>query len=538
MKTYTSFRVLLILLFWGLVHSMCLQAQMIEFTYGPEKSFKGAFKVDADFIVTGNIGTMFNVKDALNINLQGSKTARVRFAFSTKNINLNKRYTIVLRTACYQSGAMEIKPLEQKEIVLTSRVANSERLYFDVVKNGSGQLIIGYDITKEGEEANKCSHKLVIPYKISGIPELEKEACQRALSAFNTNKMTGVPQLKAVLLTYPNPPCRNEIEDILTQYASYEKAKSLELSNCEAAKKVCADYMKKYRVGGKFTTEIILINNCKPVVKPPKPTSNTGSIVEPVSLESKDWKVIQASKNPQDFASFIEKYPGGKFTEQASAILARLSPIQVQEDRISDSRRSFKLQNASRPRIKNMSLISGLKIDASNLSTGNQFDLTLEQPGEYAVRIIDAMGKDTTIRISSAFDGSMAALPDGSGYFLKISGGRRPYVVLLEDLETNKQNTFRGSINTDTLTITLAELNKRDIKGQFSVKVKGNESPVLLELGSIVNKAPRFNPVNTILWLVGALILLCGIYFVIVILRNRKRSIRKKMNTIYDHVNY
>jgi hypothetical protein len=537
MKACFPYRILLMLFFFGLLHTTHLQAQMIRFSYGPGNSFHGAFKVDADYVVGDNTGELFNINEALNIKSHGANKARVRFAFTNKGIDLNRRYKIVLRTACYASGTMEIKPLQQKEIELRSNGTTSERLEFEVTKNGTGELVIGYDVTKDGEETNKCSHEIIIPYKISGIPELEKEACQRALSAFNTNKMYGVPQLEAVLKTYSNPPCKDEIDDILAQYNLYKKAKNLETSDCEEAKRVCAAYMAKYRVGGKFTTEMILINNCRPIKKT-KPINTSTTTVDPVSLELKDWKAIQASKNPQDFIAYIEKYPGGKFTEQASTILARLSPIEVQETRVSDSQRSFKLQNADKPRIKNMSLTNGLNIDASNLATSNQFDVTLDQPGEYAVRIIDAMGKDTTIRISSAFDASMTALPDGSGYFIKIGGGQRPYVVLLEDLNTNKQNIFRGSINTDTTTITMAELNKRKMKGQFSVKVKGTGATALLELGSITNKPPRLDPVNTILSLVGALILLLGVYFVLVVLRNRKRSRRKKTNTIYDHVNY
>jgi hypothetical protein len=178
-----------------------------------------------------------------------------------------------------------------------------------------------------------------------------------------------------------------------------------------------------------------------------------------------------------------------------------------------------------------MSATYGLTVDASALATENKIKVTLKA-GDYQLRIVDELGKDTIIRISNVFSAVMSPVNDGQGYFIKISGGRSPYTLELEDLETGQVIPFRSDLRSDTTTIGRVELSQKKLHKQYRVRLGSSGATEPLDLGVIDNTPNDKGAASIVVFLSGMLVLTLILYLFVVVVR--KRRMRKNTADIYN----
>lgn len=506
--------------------------QSEDFTYGNNNNKKGRFLYVIEKKCDNEQGQRMPT-GLVDLTICPAGATTLRVAFTSANIKLDDDYKLVLRPDCF-GGTEELKLSGTTGLTLKKRGHNegpiTGNFVYQVQKNGPGELKIGYIIIKKDEDANQaCVHYLTIPYSISGMTDPLLETCNNALQAFRANKLPAIPQLQAIAKNNPNAPCSDEIAPILADYAKYEQIALAAATpmNCAKMKTLAA----QYPANGHFKAEVdALLKKCT-VAPPPPPEPG-----DPPDLTA--WNQIKNSANCRDFEQFAADYPTSQYAPEAMRLFRKCSNIIVQEKRIGNFERHFTLENVTRPHYKDLSLDYGLDIRAEALLTSNEFTAVLEAPGEYLVRIRDAMDKDTLLRINSSFSASVAMLPDSSGYFVKINGENPPYQVTLEDLATGENVTLRNALKNaqDTALILFGELSGRKLTGQYIVKVKGAQSPATIEAG-ILHGPPKDSGFTRIILLLLGLLFACGVIYLVFFLIGRKKRRNKPIYTNYDAAN-
>jgi hypothetical protein len=280
------------------------------------------------------------------------------------------------------------------------------------------------------------------------------------------------------------------------------------------------------------------------VTKPSAETTRTEPKKETqaVSAEEKAFRQIETSTDSSELRAFITnwsaKNPESPFVKQAKTLLSKLYPIQYDEKVLTDGRRVYRLLNVEQPRIKNMSLQSGLKINTANLLTSNSFEVELERSGEFAVLVKDASGKQATIKITDYFDASLTAIPGNNSWLLRIGGGRRPFRVYLKNVANPKDiKIWEGKLDSDTLTITQDALKARRYNQVYQVVVKSSDIPSKeAEAGTIEHAYEEGGTglLDTIMFLLLLFVGLSAVYGLYLVLSYQKEKRRKA--TIYDRI--
>ena len=152
-----------------------------EFKYG-DKQKTAVLKYAADYAINGeDQGMLIDNLTPLALNLSGARTAKLRLKFTNKDLNICNHCRLIIRTDCHSAGTAQIKPAAVQSITLEeSNKAITGRLDFDLVKNGSGQLTIGFEVREKGETQFLCDQQFVISYTVKGLPEPDREACEAA----------------------------------------------------------------------------------------------------------------------------------------------------------------------------------------------------------------------------------------------------------------------------------------------------------------------------------------------------------------------
>lgn len=544
MKPRIPIRILLVgLLLTGLGVVSYAQSFEFEFKYGGPNKYRGEIKYDVAYS-RGDNPELIPLKpnDKGKIDLQGAAKGSLVFTFFPKKLGWywgyqKKDYTLLIQPGCTAPpGALSV--IRNQNIAITSADESSVRLEYRIRENGTGELKIGACATKTLDSI-ACDNYLRFPFSISGLVDQAKQACEDALAAFAANKTGGIGQVKTVKFEHPDAPCLSDLNDIIAQHDLWEKANRA--PTCDDAKKLCKTYLEKYGNAGLFSTEINTINNCKPTPRPVTPSgTNTPKPAKiDKSAEEKEFARIRTSTNKDSIQAFIDvwndKNPGSDFVQQARALLAGLLPIEYEEKILPDGRHQFRLLHVDKPRIKNLSLLGDMDINTDRLLTENIFTVTIGT-GEYSVFVKDASGKQATIKITNEFGAGITSVPAAEAWLLRVNGGKKPYVVHLVDIANpNDVKIWKGRLNSDTLLITLAELQERGLDKSYRVLVKNNErSARPAEAGVVEGRSTDGDStvLDAILFVLLLFIVLSAAYGVYLLVWYRKAKQRKA--TIYD----
>jgi len=531
------------LLFAGLSGQLSAQPFEQEFKYGGKRNYEATIKFDVTY-TRGDNPEMFPLKpkDKGVIDLQGAGNGTLVISFNPKSLDWHwgshdKEYTLYIRPGCISPPA-ELKNVRSDDIAVTTSVPDAVRLEYRIQENGSGQLKIGGFATNSKDSLG-CTPYFRFDFTVSGLVDKAKRDCEEALAAFAANKTGGIGLVKKVKFEHPDAPCLSEVNNIIAEYDLWHKANTA--PNCEDAKKHCKAYLDKYGNEGLFSVEINTINNnCKTTPKPEAKSENKASTtVKEKSEEEKAFARIQKSTNKDSLQGFIDfwsdKSPGSDFVRQAKALLARLLPIEYEEKILPDGRHQFRLLNVNKPRIKNLSLLGDMDINTDRLLTDNIFTVSIGT-GEYSVFVKDASGKQTTIKITNEFGATVTPVAGMEAWLLRVNGGKKPYVVHLVDIANpNDVKTWKGSLNSDTLLLTLEELQDRGLDKSYRVLVKNNErSSRPAEAGVVEGRSTDGGStvLDAILYVLLLFIVLSAVYGVYLLVWYRKAKQRKA--TIYD----
>lgn len=522
--------------------SASAQQRNHSFTYEGKK-YDGSFKFSMSFVREENPGDPQPLREGGGIDMNGSESGKLRFVFYTDGLKFDKnnhkeKYRLVVRPACH-GGSGELRDLSQGNLeVKYSRDRNEKTLEYEIRANGQGELRIGFDVVKNDDDSTRCTQAIVFPYNITGIPDPAVRACEQVLAAFKSNKFGNIRQLESLKNKYPGAPCRENIDKILAQHALWKQADDAYKTDCKKAKEICAKYKTEYP-GGDFAAEMDMIAKCASAPAPPPPpvVKTKESDIPP---EEKEYNLIKAD-DTDALLAFIDKWgalkPDSRFVQMARKRIAGLLPLQYEEKTLPDGRREYHLLNADRPRLKDMSLRNGLEIETDRLLSDNIFTAKIGA-GEYALLVKDAKGKQVTIKITNEFDAALTPLPGGNGWLLRVGGGKKPYRVYLADAANPKdEKTWKGSLTSDTLAISQAELKNRGYDKAYRVVVRDSDRPVKqLDAGLIESAGDNGGSalLDTIMFILLLFVMLCAAYGLYLLLWYRREKQRKA--TIYERI--
>ncbi|MBL7798551.1 MAG: hypothetical protein JNJ90_18795 [Saprospiraceae bacterium] len=526
--------------------SAVLPAQNFEFKfkYGGPNKYVGDIKYDVAYTRGDNSDPVkLKPNDKGNVDLRGAGKGKLIVTFFPKKLDWywgyhKNDYTLYIRPGCTAAPSV-LRRLQNDDIAIKSTDETTRQLEYLIEENGSGELKIGACATKTADSI-ACDNYLRLAFTVSGLENPAKQACEDAIKAFEARKVAAIGQVKAVKFEHPDAPCLSELNNIIAQYELWEKAKH---APCEQAKKHCKTYLDNYGSSGFFYAEINAINTCKPTPKPTQPPppekSSKPKTAPEKSPEEKDFERIRTSSNKDSIQAFIDFWnknnPGSAFVQQAQTLLSGLLPIEYEEKILPDGRRQFRLLNVTRPRIKDLSLAGGMDINTDNLVSGNTFTVTIGS-GEYNVFVKDATGKQTTIRITNEFGAALTPVPSREAWLLRVNGGEKPYSVHLMDAgNPSDTKIWKGRLDSDTLLITLAELQERGYEKSYRVLVKNSvraTSPA--EAGMVESRSNDDNDalLDAILFVLLLFIVLSAAYGAYLLVWHQKAQKRKA--TIYD----
>jgi len=526
-----------------------LSAQKIRshpFKYDNRKN--GTFTFSLTYVRAQEPNNVMEPKEGF-IDMAGAESGTLRFTFYSNGINFERgkhrdQYVLIVRPTC-NVDPRELRATSKNDVEVQYSDDRREQIVeYKIQENGSGQLLIGFDVVEKGVATSECHQKILFSYNITGISDPSIRACEQAMAAFKSDKFGTIGQLKSVRNRYPNAPCAEEADKILTQYNLYKQADDAAKTDCEKAKKLCAQYKSIHGESGWFAAEINLIEKCVP--PQPKPANKPAPVVTTApsreQLEQKAYEKIRNTDNTADILAFIDEWgainPDSRFVKMAREKIAGLLPLQYEEKVLADGRRQYRLLNADRPRLKDMSLRSGLKIETEQLLSDNTFTVTPGSANEYAIFVKDAKGKQATIKITNEFDASLTPLPGSEDWLLRISGSKKPYTIYLtDDANPNDKKTWKGAMNSDTLTITSAELKKRGYEKTYRVVVKSSDRLTRpIEAGTIVGAGSDGGTalLDTIMLLLLLFVTCCAAYGLYLLLLQKRAQARK--STIYDRI--
>ncbi len=510
------------------------------FQYDSEK--KGSVKFALTYFRGADRATPLEPQDG-RIDMAGAESGILRFTFYSNGLDFERNrhrdeYLFVARPSCPGGITRELKPVSQSDVsVKYSKDNNVEILDFEILKDGAGKLAIGFDVIKDNAPT-RCSQAMTFLYTIAGMPDPAIRTCEQALAAFQANKFGAISQLNSLKNKYPSAPCRDRIEEILAQYALWKQADNVYKTDCKKAKEICSKYKTGYP-NGDFAEEMDMMAKCSSAPPPPPPPVKTQP--KEVSQEEKEYNSIKADDS-EALIAFIDKWaatnPESRFVKNARDLIADLLPLQYEEKVLADGRRQYRLLNADRPRLKDMSLRSGLKIEADQLLSDNTFIVTPSGANEYAILVKDAKGKQATIKITNEFDATLTTLPDGGGWLLRVNGSKKPYTIYLtDDANPDDKKTWKGAMNSDTLTITPAELKKRGYDKTYRVVVKSSDRLTRpIEAGTIESVGADGGAalLDTIMFVLLLFVTLCAAYGLYLLFWYKNAAQRKA--TIYDRI--
>lgn len=475
------------------------------------------------------------------IDMAGMESGVLRFIFYTNGLNFEKNghrndYTLVVRPSCSGGTTQELKPISYNDVnIKYKKDGREEFLDYRIVGNGPGELAIGFDVI-EKDAPTRCSQTINFNYNVIGMPDPSERLCKQVLDNFKSNKLGTISQLNNLRTKHPNAPCREEVDKILAQYALWKKADETYKADCGKAREICARYNSIYP-DGDFKAEIDLIARCTPTPPPPPSAPIVKTRPNQISPDEKEYSLIKTGDTTA-LRAFIDKYPTSRFVQSAKERLAAFFPIQYEKKELDGGRFQYRLLNADQPRLKDMSLRSGLTIETDRLLSDNIFTVEPSGSGEYEILVKDAKGKQVSIKITNEFYAELTPLPGGDSWLLRVGGGKMPYTVYLTDIANpNDKKTWKGALNADTLTITQADMKKRGYDQPYQVLVKSSDSPAkLVEAGSV--EGPRADAgaalLDTIMFLLLLFVMACAGYGLYLLLAQKRARSRKA--TIYESI--
>lgn len=470
------------------------------------------------------------------INLQGAANATVSLRFiNGDNIRLDRNYRLVVRVGCFKANSfLNLNTETDVQFVARKNINSEGRFVFNILKNGATHLKIGYNVVhKDSIIPLDCKQEFSIPLEITGLSDPSEQECKAALALISSNKPEAFQKLEQIWNKYPNASCKQIIEPMLEEYRMYQNAREKSNKNCAEARTVCLSYQKKYQSNNSFWQAEIqaILNQCPEKKKVPEPveTNNTKTVAQVIPEYKNDWNLLQKNKPLREnlLVQYINRYENiadaAEYVKLARSALTQIAPLRVLEERVSDFERVFTISNASRPRWKDMSMIPGLNVDDHALQTEGKIRVQLES-GEFALRITDENKKDTTIRFSNAFSGQMNTLPENKAYFIQISGGRKPYRIDIENMETGSLHPIELNIRSDTVLIQSELLKKKGLNGDFRVRLRGSGQNEEVDLGVIHNGHIGFDVTRILIVLTGLLAVAVVIHLLIRLIRKRRHK--------------
>ena len=511
-------------LLWALLLGLCLpltgQINITRYDYLNKKGKKETNQ-DKDFPIflavtdiNGNNGQTFQKSKGNVFDFGGSEKGLVDI---TINFPQSDDYQLILRKKCLRSsdnlslsGPYSLKGKDNE-------FSAEQKIQYHALKNGEFEIKVNYYILHKDLDpllftCEDAPNSITFTGEIKGIATKEEAVVE---------EVKAPPVVCADVIANNRDNCERLTEMIRTNSAcSFEAVQALR-THKEALYKQCFD--------GKSAVacEAFLACDSKDsrvgaVTNRLKELAASG-VPEEESPDRNQWKSIEKSADYKNFLDFYYQNPKSAYRARALDSLSKYYPWTFSLVEKQGDRRIYRIDSVKfvkSLRWKDVSILPGLGIDASNLLLDGTVAVSARELGDYKLYFQDGYGRRDSIAFSTQLKGILKQ--DDKKYTVHFEGGTPPYQIELVDIGQNKTVKTYPSVQTDSFVISEADIKSLDLP-HLKVWIQDAASIRVSAEGDILSKSPLdFQRIAAFALIV--LLTLLVVYLLVIFVRRRRRK--------------
>lgn len=302
--TSYAYRTLVVLL----LSTQLLFAQMqIDFKYQENgKEFDAKVSVSYAASFDGRAPLFFTNTNNPILDFTGIKNGQLKVSFSNLEWDRKRHNTnIFVVKRVWIQPTVGLRKANSGDLTINKKNGqNSGEILFDVIGNGSGEIVIQFGVITDGDDVSAAqpSMKVSKTYTIKnfasgGASDRPTPTVDKDTEAWeNAKKLNSVNSYDEYLRYYPTGKYTGQARSILADMRDNE------------AWKIAAN---SYTIDG-YTTYINNYPNGKYVIEARKRIEDL--------RDTEDWNIAKNKNTPQSYKEYIGRHPAGKFVAQAQKL--------------------------------------------------------------------------------------------------------------------------------------------------------------------------------------------------------------------------